>query len=676
MTRGSNDKINSDSFDEIHSGLITTIQEIILLAAKGNRTGYELNRVIALLNHRHFSQNTLAAVFNESFAAEVLAQSCALVIPTILKLIGKALGEPRAFLEKNHLLVKLLADDIDPGVRTAALATVRRNADLFELTGVRGRIVALMRHSDFWTAELATRIVGESLLDRDGSKEAILRRAFDFSGPACLTALNIIERNFFAFDFPPDLLSALSADLQRLRPSPRIRNDDEIVYVAADQIEELLGIARLYTILLQAGAMPPKWPDVNPVLRSLLGIAAQFHPNSRRGRQIRRALMSALSAYRIALHEFESELDEKFKLPLSIILKESKTNPVYQRRDETLRIQVGWLGVAFLGLNSTRVPPRELNSVFQALHAKVAKVLNEQVFSQPERLSDLIGSVRIEVKQLAESIPNDVTVHGSQSDDSELTSSVMKYSQDPSRANYNRAVSAVEFILADDSDDAEIQKILWNAGRNYLRDYLARHKRWWFDTTRNILHNLDNQAESSLSPRLLASKFLLLPLTVNALISDRPDNIQLSTYLDNWKKDMEKAYERPGCITIRRTESSSEEELFVWLDPRRLHSVLENCVSNALQSIEEYNNETGDSGNTRLAQIDVQIRGANDGVHILFDDNGHGLRGDRREWQGSGHAIIRRYIEEAGGTVEWKNKNEYRKLDGARVVISLPRRAE
>lgn len=114
---------------------------------------------------------------------------------------------------------------------------------------------------------------------------------------------------------------------------------------------------------------------------------------------------------------------------------------------------------------------------------------------------------------------------------------------------------------------------------------------------------------------------------------------------------------------------SNDDPGETWADPHRLHQVLSNVISNAIQQMSEG------------GVLDISIRTAGQEVEIVISDTGPGIPDDRLDYvfdrfvrggdsvgTGLGLSIARDLVEAHDGTIEARNRPE----GGAAFVIRLP----
>ena len=140
----------------------------------------------------------------------------------------------------------------------------------------------------------------------------------------------------------------------------------------------------------------------------------------------------------------------------------------------------------------------------------------------------------------------------------------------------------------------------------------------------------------------------------------RPEIIDIEDFVRGLLKRYDEAigYIRLDDEGLASHTSSNPEPLLVLFDTQRLRSVLENLISNALQSAE--NDKTA---------VKVTVRGISNQVEIAVLDRGPGLPDDVREkifdpfftsktrGSGVGLSISKRFIEAVGGSLDVDNRD-------------------
>lgn len=665
---------------------IGNFRKIILGVAKSGKNADQLSRVLKLLSTQG---NVARDLFDLSFSLEMLCNVPPHYQSLILKLIRKTYPDLKDFFSHSinggvNLLAQMLSEQKDAGTRLAALTILWNYPELWELEGVYENVLRQAKfntNKEPATAAKALELLAASWLSETKVQEAILDFCSHFKeapGPS-MTAVRLIENNFFDFELGKDLGDSLQKAINDCYGN--FSKTEKLIYSSVGENMVVFALCRLYGLLLRARIIYPRWPNFSILLKEALGClnrAPRFWV-----RNGTRAIKTMLSSYRLALEADQSQTNDNFTGALNAV---SSSSSRYINRSQLL--------AAFLGLNLFREPPFELHQTFQQYNRQISALLTDEIqqTSDTNVLREFTKQARMKVRAIYDALP----MPGRQGSvdqfsshpfpDSDLSCLLQKYLEQPNRDTYHEIMHQIGnlFHIGEERNWSELFR---QHSVAYLAARHASQYHWWLCTARDRFHNADNQISNldnatTQQVRAQARRFLGIPALINSLMLDRPKPILIVNFLMDWKRKFEAVFQCPEAITIDATDA----HLSVYFDPRRLESVLENCFSNALHSVERYNTNIkalSQQMALRTPEVAISVTRQDSVTIIKVKDNGEGfsskfleeLNREENKGKGLGTTIIQEYVEKSrGGFVQWANNNPANNNEGAHIILYLPDR--
>jgi hypothetical protein len=679
----------TDEAVSLDANTIDNFKTIILAAANN---GDNTEQLLKVLNELSNQEHLARALFDQSFSLEMLSNVQSNSQPLVLKLIRKIYPDLKTLFNRSfngaaNLLAHLLSPKMDVGTRLSALKILEEYPELWELKGVYDNVLkqaSFNSNKEPATAAKALEVLSAHRLQDTNVQKAVLDFCSRFKeAPApSMTAIRLVENNFFDFELTSDLGASLQKAINDCYASSSGRSyaQTEKTTYSSQDANIVFALCRLYGLLLRARIIYPLWPNFSILLNEAIINLDLVRMPFFWVRNGRRAIKAMISSYRLAL---DANLDDQSQIYDNFI---GALNAVSSA--ESKCINRPQLLAAFLGLNLFREPPFELHKAFQQYNRQISALLTGEIKSTADTnaLQEFIQKARTKVKEIYNDLPkpgdsgNGDPFTSHPFPESGLSPLLQEYLRQPSHDTYQKILKIINTLFP--SGD---EKNWCDSFRQHSVAYLAERQvsqyELWLNIARDRFHNADNQARRSLdnaTPLQLqahARRFMGLPALVNSLMIVKPEPIVIRDFLRECKNKFEGTFQCPGAINIATPDAG----LSVYFDQRRLESVLENCFSNALHSVEGFNKDvkTAEDGKEpRKPKVSISASRQGAATEIKVMDNGGGLPPlflKDEESKGLGTAIILEYVvNSAGGSVQWADNNPDNNLEGANVILSFP----
>lgn len=556
------------------------------------------------------------------------------------------------------------------------LELFKRDRSLLRDPGIYIALLEKMRYKTINVAQKAITLASEMLLPLGipEAAEKIIDCALsvDTKDFRMLCAMDSIEDHIFEIEaLRPGLLNKKLA-----------KHMVDFNVGLSDGKYSALTAARAYALLLrisqpvaadQGGGGIAKWQTMNQLLIKLL---CNADAKSGEGAQKNEAVYNLLSAYRLALDREEKNAgSDDYGRVMNTILVTYPHGPEVQNQGSP---SVDKLLVSMMGLKLTRIIPPDLVNVLTKL-TRIA--LNDAKSSLD--IGDCISSVRKQVKALylRQHLP---TINAPEKDDhanetsNPFYSTILSYIENWSTVNYGNVVECVKSIREDGISLELLESYVYEAGSFFLKMHNKIHDIKTYVNARNAMHNIDNMHNVTTDDQV-REKLVLLRRDLHGFLQERPHRIKLYQFLEKWRVEALKMFGLPNRAICVECSSSS---LAVIFDERRLRSILDNCLSNAKTSVEEYNASDPPVHRNPSITITCGLVYLNEQpwVELCIEDNGYGLtdmdpfaanQPEGRE-TGLGTWIIKEYLSQQNGTVTCRNRGNNN--EGALVNIRIPSR--
>ncbi len=663
-------------------------REIILQT--GGCAGNHIDLLSSLLARLATLPEIAKTFFNDVYLRNLLISVVYSLHPAVLKLIRTTNTDLMSFFKReqnetsNNSLSSLLQEGQEVGVRLGAMTILSNWPELWELDSVSQSILnqADPNHNqEPATSSKALELLVKHRLHDEDTQEVLIKWCLALGNDPSRTAIKLIGENIFSFKLPENLsdqfIESIKACYENTTNSISHINDFSI-----------FSLCQFYSLLLRISAVQALWPAFNTIFPKTIDrlMIASLQGKSYLIRTGGQAMRGMFSAYRMALGTDYNNISggtDNFTGPLraiSQLCEKQSTNSMELRTK---------LMVSYFGLNLYREPPLSLHEAFKKLNCNLKTLFNNHdIQNNSLSLHKMIEDARKEVKEIAAEL--DSKAPKNQNSHLEITTfchqntslgiALQKYLDNPGRDVFHEVKRNIEDLFPAGTEDDWL-KSFWDYSAAYLTKRDCSQETWWLNTTRFLLHNLNRQAKnlpdnSVEATTALARRFLSLPSLINSLMLNVPENIPLAEFIKQSKKKLEKDFHCPNSFFLGQIDQS----LNVYFDKRRLFSVLENCYTNALHSVEEYNQDAAMAEHVievREPSVQISAKNTEYGIEIIIEDNGNGLPDDfmitpEKQW-GLGTFIIQGYIESADGKVSWEDNNHRSKFEGARVRIQLPK---
>lgn len=678
-----------DSLYTLSNDLIDQFRAIIFQA--GQYAGNHIHQLLQLLAYLASLPALANILFNEAFYHEMLTLRITSLRPAIIKLIRvtktnliSVFKQPSGEFANFLSFSSLLEMNQDVGVRLGAMSILSSWPELWSLDNVNKSILQQAdpdQNQEPFTSSKALELLVKHRLHDIKTSDVLMKWCLKLDHAQSHTAIKLIGENIFSFKLPSDVSNRLFDSVKtcyaHTSVSAHYRNDFSI-----------FSLCRFYTLLLRINAVPALWPTFNIIFHQTIA-----HLMVAKSRNLKywtktggRVLRGMLSAFRLALGTDYSNISggrDNFTAPLREISKFCENQITNSQEYRT------HLMASYLGLSLYREPPQVLYEAFNQLNIQLKTLfIDKDIHTNSKTLHEMIRTARTTVRDIAKQLDvkaknNEKKSHLEQTPychtNTSLGIALQKYLDNPSADIFFEVKQNIEDLFPVGTEDTWLQ-FFWDYSAAYLTKRQRSQETWWLNTTRFLLHNLDRQAQnipidSDNATTHLARRFLSLPSLINSLMLNVPEEIPLAEFIKQSKKKLEDNFHHPNSLCLMEIV----QDLKVSFDKRRLFSILENCFTNAQQSVEKYNQDAAKAKpplGVRVLTVQISAQNTENGVEIVIEDNGNGLPisfiTTPEGHYGLGTFIIRSYIESAGGKVAWEKKNPNKNIEGARVRLQFP----
>lgn len=609
------------------------------------------------------------------------------------------------------LLKKALSLDKEDLVSTALRSTLDRTISPRIMQENKMIIRSCMYSHSPVVAGLAVCVCERYFLNDDIVRQKILDCAMNQSSVSHIEAGKCIEKYFSIFFCEKNVvekvvgregISGIDVSVTN-RLIETVKNGN---YISINDILFNLSKIRIYSHLLKVGEVDPHWNHINPIIHYLKVATLAFSPLTKVYKDIKQTFFACLQNYQTRLSESEN-LSENFSSPLQAILEPTKI-PI---KDNRPGIPPSLLLVQYLGFSRIPDPPLKLQQLFGNLSKQIFTDLSGSfLFVDDVSLGTLIADTREKVKAIArqarsleDDAKNEKQPGNVDNPMTPVSGAIEEYLRYRSSATYANLVKAIDEKLKEPRSSGgagsrDLKAALSQAVSESIENFFWRHCRWykwksgsdcnkWYPIVRQLLHDFDNTWEhwDKLPKHLFVRRLLNLSSTATRLLIDHPEKMNLREELNSWMKHALLEYGQVAKFTIKTEYSARDGAFLVTFDRLRFRSILNNCLTNALASVEEFNLgkdiEHKREGKIILA---VQKIDGTEGIQLTFTDNGKGFTpecikslAEGTIATGIGTQIIRHFVVAGGrGRVSWGDTMLEGGLKGGQVRLLFPQLEE